>query len=177
MGSMISHFLNRWRHTDAEVPQAMEYSPAPGTGIRYSPSLVEELKADHQQFFELHRALVAALHHGRVEEIPVLLQKFDGLLTAHLLTEQVRLYAYMDAYFSGDAQTRGMLRDYRMEMDRIGTSVRRMIKKYKLLAADRSLLQAIEQDMEELRLVLDERMSREEQTLYPLYMPVANGPV
>lgn len=175
MSSLISHFLNRWRNnTGTEVPPLIEYSPAPGTAIRYSPNLVEELKEDHREFFDLQRAVVSALHTGHMETIPALLQRFDSLLTAHLLTEQVRLYAYMDAYFANDRHTREMLREYRVEMDRIGSSVRKMIKKYRALATDRHLHHDIEADMEELRQVLDERMNREEVTLYPLYMPVSN---
>lgn len=174
MASMLARFLNRWRHPEGDARQLTEYSPAPGTAIRYSPTLVAELTAEHREFFALHDALVTALRLGRVEDIPVLLRTFDDLLTTHLLTEQVRLYAYMDAYFSADAHTRGMLREYRTEMERIGQSVRQMVKKYRLLATDRSLLQNIEQDMAELRQVLEERMSREERTLYPLYMPVAS---
>ncbi|HEY0721973.1 MAG TPA: hemerythrin domain-containing protein [Gammaproteobacteria bacterium] len=173
MVSIITHFLNRWRHSDVEAPREEKHLFAPGTGIRYSSLLVEGLKADHQQFFELQRTMLIAKRNGHLEEIPALLQQFDELLTAHLLTEQVRLYAYMDAYFATDRRTREMLRDYRVEMDRIGDSVRRMIKKYRHLALDGQLQGEFEQDMEELRLVLDERMSREELTLYPLYMPVA----
>jgi hemerythrin-like domain-containing protein len=172
MGSMISHFLKRWRHADTGAAQAEDYSPAPGTAIRYSPSLVGELKSDHEQFFELHRSMVRLFHDGRIDEIPALLATFENLLTAHLLTEQVRLYAYMDAYFSADSRTREMLREYRTEMDRIGDSVRRMIKKYRSLASDPVLQKDFAQDIEEFRQVLDERMSREESTLYPLYMPV-----
>lgn len=174
MGSMIAQFLNRWRQGGTQPPRPLEYSPAPGTAIRYSPTLVDELKADHREFFELHRLVVNAVRGGRLETVPALLQRFDALLTAHLLTEQVRLYSYMDGYFSAEGQTRAMLRDYRLEMDRIGNSVRQLIKKYRNLAGDRQLQATIDQDMEELRQVLDERMSREELTLYPLYMPVTN---
>lgn len=172
MVGIISRFLNHWRTAESDTTKVVEYSPAPGTGIRYSPTLVDDLKADHQQFFDLQRAMVVALRNKRMDDIPALLQKFDELLTAHLLTEQVRLYAYMDAYFSTDARTRQMLRDYRIEMDRIGDSVRRMLRKYKTLANDMQLQEDFEEDIEELRQVLDERMSREELTLYPLYMPI-----
>jgi len=172
MGSMISHFLSRWQQPATTSKQAVEYPAAPGTGIRFSPTLVDELKTEHQQFFRLHQLLLDALRDERLDEVPALLHRFDTLLTSHLLTEQVRLYAYMDAYFNSDPQAREMLRDYRIEMERIGNSVRKMIKKYKDIA-DRPELQAtIEEDMEELRQVLAERMSREELTLYPLYMPI-----
>ncbi|MCW8828367.1 MAG: hemerythrin domain-containing protein [Gammaproteobacteria bacterium] len=174
MGSMISHFLNRWQQFSASSKQAMEYQSAPGTGIRYSPTLVDELKADHQQFFKLHEMLLEALRGERLEEVPILLHRFDTLLTSHLLTEQVRLYAYMDAYFTYDTQAREMLRDYRIEMEKIGNSVRKMIKKYKDIANRRELQETVEKDMDELRQVLDERMSREESTLYPLYMPITD---
>lgn len=175
MGGKISRFLNRWRHGEVEASPASGYASAPGTAIRYSPDLIEDLKTDHKQLFALHRDMVEALRDGRQEEVRSLLQTFEDLLNAHLLTERVRLYAYMDGYFSTDARTREMLRVYRTEMDRIGDSVRMMIKKYKTLAPDSRQRTDFEHDLEELRLVLNERMSREESTLYPLYMPVANA--
>lgn len=173
MGAIILRFLDRWLQQNQAEQHMRAYTPAPGTEIRYSPELINELETEHRRFFELHDAIVAAARGGEVEAIPALLKEFEALLTGHLLTERVRLYAYMDAYFANDSRTREMLREYRLEMDRIGDSVRKMVHRYRMLAMDRQLAADFEEDFDELRQVLDERMSREESTLYPLYMPVS----
>ncbi|WP_303908934.1 hemerythrin domain-containing protein [Thiohalomonas denitrificans] len=149
-----------------------EYAPAPGTGIRYSPELIEEFKNDHERFFALHRAIVATHQREDFFPIPSLMSEFEAALTGHLLIERVRLYAYMDAYFSVDQKTREMLRNYRTEMDRIGDSVMQLFRKYRNIDTEVALRQSFGRDFEELGKVLAERMQREESILYPLYMPV-----
>lgn len=171
MNSTISGFINRWR-TPAPK-KADEYAPAPGTGIRYSPELISEFKHEHERFFELHSAILAAHEEGDLSTIPPLLSELESALTGHLLTERVRLYAYMDAYFSSDQKTREMLRKSRTEMERIGDSVMQLIRKYRNIDTDAALLESFGNDFNELGKVLAERISREETILYPLYMPVA----
>lgn len=172
MGTIIARFMDRWLQPGESESREKTYTPAPGTEISYSPKLINELESEHRRFFELHDSIVEAVRNRRLELVPDLLKEFDDLLTGHLLTERVRLYAYMEAYFSNDSQTREMLRDYRLEMDRIGNSVRKIVHRYRLLAMDSELAANFEVDFAELRRVLEERMSREEATLYPLYMPV-----
>lgn len=79
----------------------------------------------------------------------------------------------LDAYFSGDARTREMLRDYRTEMDRIGDSVVKLLRKYRDFGRDGLWPESFPSDFEEMRSVLSERMRREETLLYALYMPVS----
>ncbi len=55
----------------------------------------------------------------------------------------MRLYAYMDAYFSADQKTREMLREYRTEMDRIGDSVMQLIRKYRNIDNDVALREGL----------------------------------
>lgn len=172
MGTIIARFMDRWLQSSEAKPDEKSYTPAPGTEISYSPKLIDELESEHRRFFELHDLVIDAVRNRRLQEVPELLKEFDALLTDHLLTERIRLYAYMDAYFSNDSRTREMLRDYRLEMDRVGDSVRKMVHRYRLLAMDSQLAMNFEEDFAELRRVLEERMSREETTLYPLYMPV-----
>jgi len=175
LNSTISSFINRWRTpNEAAVQQVEEYAPAPGTGIRYSPDLVAEFKRDHERFFALHSSILAAHEHSDLSAIPSLMSEFEAAMTGPLLMERVRLYAYMDAYFSVDQKTRQMLREYRMEMDRIGDSVMQLIRKYRNIDTDVALQGSFGPDFEELGTVLAERMEREETILYPLYMPVVN---
>jgi len=170
MFGLIDRFIQRWSKTEA--PRPAEYSPAPGTGIRYAPELIADLKREHGDFFALHREVMAAYAASQFDAIPALLKEFEALLNGHLITERVRLYAYMDAYFSQDPRTREMLRDYRSEMDRIGDSVVKLLRRYRDIDRAAWPHEGFVADFEELGQVLTERMRREETTLYPLYMPI-----
>ena len=173
MNSSISRFIKRWRTPETVVQEPTEYAPAPGTEIRYSPELINEFKQEHKRFFALHNAVLSARDRGDVAAIPPLLSEFEAALTGHFLTERIRLYAYLDAYFSVDRETHEMLREYRTEMDRIGASVMQLIRKYRNIDTDPRLREDFGDDFEELGKVLAERMLREEITLYPLYLPVS----
>lgn len=173
VNSTISRFINRWRAPEAVAQRVAEYAPAPGTGIRFSPGLTDEFIQEHKRFFTLHSTILSAHERGDLAAIPPLLSEFEAILTGHFLTERVRLYAYMDAYFSTDRKTHEMLREYRTEMDRIGDSVMVLIRKYRNIDSDVSLRQEFGDDFQELGKVLTERMQREEAILYPLYMPVS----
>lgn len=173
MNRKISNFINRWRTAESETGEATEYAPAPGTEIRYSPELIREFELEHKRFFSLHDNILSAQRRGDFTTIPPLLSEFEAALTGHLLSERVRLYAYMDAYFSTDQKTRTMLREYRTEMDRIGDAVMQLFRKYRNINSDITLTQSLGRDFEELGKILAERMEREETILYPLYMPVA----
>lgn len=172
MTTLIDRFLGRWSKSDLPALPQETYAPAPGTEIRYSPVLVKELTDEHQECFQLHEAIVAAHTAKRFTAIPSLLKDFEALLNGHLITERVRLYAYMSGYFSHDARTRNMLRDYRSEMDRIGDSVVKLLRKYRDMGTHDLSDERFRFDFEEMRAVLAERMRREETVLYPLYMPV-----
>lgn len=174
MNSRISSFINRWRTSESATGESNDYAPAPGTEIRYSPELVGKFEQEHQRFFALHGAILDAQERRELSAIPPLMNEFEALLTGHLLSERVRLYAYMDAYFSADQKTRTMLREYRTEMDRIGDSVMQLFRKYRNIETDSTLTQTFNRDFEELGKILAERMQREESILYPLYMPVAS---
>ncbi len=172
MNSRISNFINRWRASDAATDETNSYAPAPGTEIRYSPELIGKFEQEHQRFFALHSAILNAQEREELFAIPPLMSEFEAALTGHLLSERVRLYAYMDAYFFADQKTQAMLREYRSEMDRIGDSVMQLFRKYRDIDTDATLKQTFSHDFEELGKILAERMQREESILYPLYMPV-----
>lgn len=171
--SQLSYLIRRWR-----VPQSRpipDYPPAPGTEIRYSPELVEQFKFDHQRLLALHGTLSSSYRRGDVSAIFPLLDEFEAVLTGHLLAERVRLYAYMDAYFIKDAKTREMLREYRVEMDRIGDSVMHLIREFRACGSDESSRQTYLDKLIKVGQTLKERTNREETVLYPLYMPVTTG--
>jgi hypothetical protein len=172
MASLLARFVHRLGKPENRNARESMYSPAPGTRIRYSPSLLDDLRGEHEQLFALHGAIMAAHAAKSVSTIAPLLKEFEALLNGHMITERVHLYAYMDGFFSHDDSTRRMVRDYRIEMDRIGDSVAKLLRKYRDADPDSLLLCGFHSDLEYIGQLLSERIRREDDSLYPLYMPI-----
>ena len=148
-----------------------DYPTAPGTEIRYSPELIDNLKDEHQTLVGLYGEIQTAFENEQYEAVSQLLDRFRGILQGHLLTENVRLYIYLERHFAHDDTNADLIREFRREMDGIGKTVMNFLRKYEAIGVNHDLAGAFGRDFAELGKVLTQRIEREENTLYPLYMP------
>ncbi len=162
---MFGFFRNKRRN-----PQPTAYRSAPGTHISYSPELIGDLKSDHQALLALYMEIKSHLDARRYPKIVEKLAEFRAALTSHLLTENVRLYVYLDRQFSRDETNSELIRSFRKEMDNIGRIALNFLRKYEELGVDAELAKHFEKDFATIGEVLTNRIKREEETLYPLYM-------
>jgi regulator of sigma D len=144
---------------------------APGTEIRYSPTLIDELKRDHQQLLAIYMAIKAHFDSGNYAGVSAKLNEFRIALQGHLLTENVRFYIYLDRVHGQDEMKSELIRGFRREMDGIGRAALAFLKKYETIGVDKDLANAFAKDFAEIGVVLSERIQREESVLYPLYVP------
>lgn len=159
-------FFRKKRHE----PQPTAYRSAPGTHISYSPELIGSLKSDHQALLTLYGEIQSDLDARRYPKIVEKLAEFRTALTSHLLTENVRLYVYLDRQFSRDETNSELIRSFRKEMDNIGRIAMNFLRKYEELGVDAELAKHFARDFATIGEVLTNRIKREEETLYPLYM-------
>lgn len=152
---------------------AAQPGTAPGTGIRYSPTLIDELKNDHRQLLATYMVIKAAFDRGDYVTVSAKLNEFRLGLQGHLLTENVRFYIYLDRVHGHDEMNSDLIRGFRKEMDGIGRAALNFLKKYEMIGVDKELAGAFAKDFAEIGTVLGERIEREESTLYPLYVPTA----
>lgn len=145
--------------------------PAAGTHIQYSPELVPQLKADHQQLLALHGQIDGAHQAGNLAEAAALLEKFRDLLMAHLLKENVRFYIYLEHALTGDPTSHALMHQFRHEMDKIGKVALGFLDKYRNLADQPALAAGFGTDLAAIGKVLVQRIRNEEEALYPLYLP------
>lgn len=145
------------------------YSTAPGTEIRYSPTLIEELKGDHQHLFAAYMSIKSSFDKGDLEAVSRQLNDFRFDLHNHLLTENVRLYIYLSSMMSHDAAKAEMVRGFRQEMENIGKTALRLLKKYEAISIDTALAGPFAEDFAAIGAILTERVKKEENVLYPLY--------
>lgn len=166
--------------TVSKVPAAKPSAPAavsppesatvaPGTGIHYHPELIAKLSQDHQLLLKLFAQTQDAARQGDVVEAARQLDAFRTQLQGHLLTENVRLYVYLEHALASDASSHQLMRAFRHEMDEIGKVVVDFLGTYRDLAKRPDLAPAFLQALDGIGVVLVERIHREEETLYPLY--------
>jgi hemerythrin-like domain-containing protein len=150
---------------------ATQYNTAPGTEIRYAPELVDSLKGDHQQLLSLYGEIQDAFGRQEYQAVSEQLEIFKSNLQSHLLTENVRLYIYLDRCLAHDASNSDLIRGFRREMDEIAKVAMKFLNKYSAIGVDEDLAAHFAGDFATIGRVLGERIQKEETVLYPLYLP------
>lgn len=144
---------------------------APGTQIHFSEDLIPQLKKDHQDLLALYGQIKEHFEQGNYKEVTRLLDSLRQALQGHLLTENIRLYIYLDRSMAHDELNADLVRGFRREMDIIAKTAMAFLKKYEMIGVDAELAKHFAVDFENLGKVLVERINREENTLYLLYLP------
>jgi len=142
---------------------------APGTQIRHDPGLVEQLKNDHQNLLTLYGEVIKAFEAADYKGVTDKLREFRTDLQGHLLTENLRLYVYLEHLFAHDETNYELIHGFRREMDGIARTALTFLKKYEAIGVDADLEKAFKEDFAIIGKVLGERIHKEEATLYPLY--------
>ena len=153
------------------APIEEHHASAPGTHIGYSADLVPHLHADHVMLAEIFTAIGTAFDAGDLATTVRHMNHFRMAIQAHLLTENVRLYIYLEHALARDASSHALIHEFRHEMDGIGKAVLAFLSKYRDLDTQPNLAVSFRSDLEAVGKVLVERIEREEATLYPLYLP------
>ncbi len=168
---MFGLFRRKSRETTSQEGSTQkEYAPAPGTDIRYDPKLVDHLKDEHQQLLALYTEIKTLFENGDYSTVSKKLGEFSSGLQAHLLTENVRLYIYLNYMFTNDETNMELIRNFRREMDGIARVAMNFLKKYEAIGVDEDLANHFAKDFATIGEVLGKRIEKEETTLYPLYM-------
>jgi hypothetical protein len=164
------------------IGQPAKTAPAPAAPLRqtaapaprapsYDSGLVPALKNYHQELVALFEQIGRTYEQRRFTEIPALLTAFKTRLEAHLLTENVRFYNYVESTLRDDAENLSLIRDFRREMNSIARGVIDFVKKYQAQHDPEHLLHGFLADYRTVGGLLVQRIQREEGNLYPLYMP------
>lgn len=165
-------FLNKKTSEDEKVIEKQpEQHAAPGTNIFHDPDLVDKLKGDHQTLLDVFGEIKVAFDS---EDYPLVTEKlhlFKITLMDHLLTENVRLYIYLAHSFTNDESNHNLVQEFRSEMDQIAKVVMAFLTRYGTIGVDKDLAATFATDLEAVGGALVARIEREENTLYPLYLP------
>ena len=146
---------------------------APGTTIHHDSRLVEAFKEDHRLLIDIYNAIDADRRSGRLHTVQTRLEQFRMVLQDHLLKENVRLYVYLEHVLKNDPVSHQLMHDFRHEMDGIGRAVVGFLGKYRQIGIHPELAAEFATDFAAIGEALVGRIHREEDTLYPMYAPIA----
>jgi hypothetical protein len=164
--------LRRWiGRDDDHSTQVSALSAGPALQApSYDSGLVPLLKHDHAELLDLYEHIGQVYERRRYHEIPALLITFKTRLEAHLLTENVRFYNYVEASLFNDPENFALIRDFRREMNSIAKGVIEFVKNYQKPVNEFDA-RAFQTDYQAVGGLLMQRIQREESNLYPLYFP------
>jgi len=163
---------------DGKKPAA-ETAPPPGIapaapqpqGIAYNPELVPRLQQEHGRLLALFGEISRVFQANDLTATAARLEDFRGAVLDHLMTENIRFYIYLEHSLRQDPDSFELMHGFRHEMDGIGKAVLAFLSKYKDIGTQANLAVSFGSDLQQVGDVLVNRIRREEETLYPLYMP------
>lgn len=149
-------------------------APAPETArrISYDPKLIDSLLDDHARLGTVFGQIETAVKAGDFNEVRKLLVHFKSGLQAHILTENVRFYTYVEALTASDPENARIMHEFRRDMNAIARQVVDFVKKYQACDfSSRTEREQFAKDHATVGALLEQRLDSEENDLYPLYIP------
>ena len=159
---------------DASPAVPVNATPIPAAAPRqigYDAKLIDSLLQDHAELGRIFGNVGEARKAGNFNDIRTLLVQFKTRLEAHVLTENVRFYNYLEQTLARDPNNAGVMHDFRREMNNIARSVVEFVKKYQSSSFTPEERQQFAADYEAVGKILEQRLDSEENNLYPLYQP------
>lgn len=163
--------LGQHDNPPAVPANATPISTATPRKIGYDAKLINSLLQDHAELGRIFGNIGDTQNTGNFGDIRPLLIQFKTRLEAHVLTENVRFYNYLEQSLSGDATNTGTMHSFRREMNGIARSVVDFVKKYQSSHFTPEERRQFATDYDAVGKVLEQRLDSEENNLYPLYQP------
>lgn len=160
-------FFKEHRNHDATVPLVPETDGC----ISYDPRLIDTLLRDHAELGRLYGRIDNALQARNFHEVRSFLVTFKSRFEAHLLTENLRFYNYLEQSLAADPGILRMVRGFRIEMNEIANEVVTFIKQYQSSDFEPETRRRFAQDYAAVGKRLEHRLDCEEDSLYRLYRP------
>jgi len=160
------------RKTQTHAESDSGQDQAPGTMLAYRPDLIPQLTADHQRLLTIFGWISAALTSNDLASVGKHLDTFRKEILAHLMSENLYLYVYLEHVSRHKSHERfKLVHRFRREMDTIGKVVLAFLAKYQDIGTQPHLASSLGKDLEAIGPTLVERIKLEEEALYPLYLP------
>ncbi|HET8555653.1 MAG TPA: hemerythrin domain-containing protein [Rhodanobacteraceae bacterium] len=139
--------------------------------VGYDPKLIDALLSDHARLGAMFERIGNSSKTGDYDEVRKLLAHFKSSLQAHILTENVRFYTYVESLTADDPDNARIMHGFRRDMNAIARKVVNFIKTYQACDfASRTEREQFAKDYATVGGLLEQRLDSEENDLYPLYV-------
>jgi iron-sulfur cluster repair protein YtfE (RIC family) len=139
-----------------------------GTKISWHKNLIGEFTSEHKQLLDLFTAVSVAYERKEYTSVQQHLKDFKRNLIAHILKENILLYAYLKYFYAEDAINRELAKNMQKEMTAIGSVVFSFIQK--MTETDAKFDDAFKKELDAIGTQLVQRIQIEENSLYDLYV-------
>jgi len=116
-GFIGDYFKNKQASNSVKRP-VINTSPTDQFSIKYDPNLIEELEQDHAKLVRLYEQIWSkGFATSNFPKTSSLISKFKSLFQAHLLTENVKFYVYLEQTLAQDPHNLKIVKEFRTERD------------------------------------------------------------
>jgi regulator of sigma D len=162
------------QQSDDEVSAQEPRQYAPGTKIGFDPQLITRFKGHHVSLLKLFGQIKQAAETGNYPRTLEAISTFKNVLQQHLLEENIRFYTYLRICLQKDAENARIMNAMKSEMESIGRVVMQFISHYLQFGIDETNVKKFLTDLQGIGAALEDRIRREETSLYTLYLPPAS---
>lgn len=171
MLGFISNFFKSREDKEIQISQPVPERPKNNQfSINYDSNLIDELESDHEKLVKLYGRIWAEFEQANYGKVATLINQFKGDFQAHLLTENVKFYVYLEQSLADDPHNLKIVKEFRTDMNEIANAAIKFCKSYQGKFSP-EMVQKFKSDYTTVGEVLTRRVSLEEKSLYILYRP------
>lgn len=163
--------MSAYRQGNGPQGEPPQVATRAGERGAFDPGLIDALLRDHSDLRRIFGLIGGLARSGSAHDLHALLIDFKSRLEAHVLTENLRFYDWVEQSVIEDAAVARMVHNFRHEMDGIARTVVSFVKKYQSSELSPEQRAEFARDYALVGKALDHRLATEEDSLYRLYRP------
>lgn len=135
----------------------------------YRYGLTESFIEDHKEILSIYENIINNAKDREYTTMPLMLSNFSKKCLSHFNNEE-ELYGFMKALASSRSEIeRKVAREFSQEMKNLSVSLFTILNQSNYIPVSDNTVDGFIREFEELGNILQERISREEKILYPMY--------
>jgi len=138
-------------------------------GIALHVDLVDTLQDDHKELLNMYTDVLNDAQSNKLQDISNKLKKFKDDFGSHLNTENTKFYGYLEQQLEPNSSESKEMRSFRRNMRNIETNVNKFLNYWIDNGVTQESLHTFLEESGQIGDALVQRISEEEQKLYPIY--------
>lgn len=136
----------------------------------YDISLLDGLEHDHQELLDLFTKVLNFTKNNEYANVQLSLVEFASVFTNHIHIEDEQLYGYLKILANHKScLEQKVVADFSAEMKKVSISVFSFLSQSPNIPVNENNAESFIKEFEKIGLLLQDRINREENILYPIY--------